>query len=178
MKLTLAYIFIFSLVCSEGETQTSKGAAHPTAATSAPTKSAVSSDFKRTMTAAVDPTSTLLDLQTYTRDARLQMKTSQDRLLFAKLLIAISLGEKRRTDIQTLEEGAIELKSANAMLAIDSDLQANRNRQIDAFYADQFNQKWLPNEIKTCIQEELRIYAEIRKTMGIPAVADPITAQP
>ena len=122
------------------------------------------------MTAAVDPTTSLSDLQVYVRNARLQIRTNGDQLLFAKLLIAISLEEKRRTDSLALDEGVAELKAANEVFALDSDLPVNRHRQIDAFYANQFNQKWLPSEIATCNREERRIYAEIRKTLGLPEI--------
>jgi hypothetical protein len=51
---------------------------------------AVSPDFKRVMTAAVDPTSTVADVRAYIRDARIQIRTAQDSFLFAKLLMGIT----------------------------------------------------------------------------------------
>src|SRR5258708_20733840 len=49
---------------------------------------AVSSDFRRTMTAAVDPSSTIEDLVTYARQARVQVRTNQDALIFKKFIAA------------------------------------------------------------------------------------------
>jgi hypothetical protein len=78
---------------------------------------AVSSDFKRVMTAAVDPTSTVADVRAYIRDARIQIRTTQDSLLFAKLLLATDLSEKARKDAETIDEDLADLARGRAAYA-------------------------------------------------------------
>jgi hypothetical protein len=57
----------------------------------------ISPDFKRTMTAAVDPTSTILDIAVYVRTARVQVNTVRDQVLFDNFLLILSLRETVRT---------------------------------------------------------------------------------
>jgi hypothetical protein len=144
---------------------------------------AVSIDFKHTMTAAVDPTSTLADLTIYTRDARLQIRTKQDSLIFAKFLIGVNLFGKAREGDRKISEDLEEMKAARSAdsdlsmqliklpyteeLGLAADASAKR---IASARAQLVEDKDLPDVLLAYRTEARGLFADIRKSLGIPAI--------
>lgn len=146
---------------------------------------AVSPAFKRIMAAAIDPTSTIADVQAYTRDARLQIQTKQDGLLFAKFLIASEMYDKARADDSKLsrEEADVDETLAEYTRLVDaidtnspdtSDIKtADRaeRRLTDAQTIRNQDRPVLRAEVAICIRAAGTIYVEIRAALGLPPIA-------
>jgi hypothetical protein len=148
----------------------------------------VSSDLKRTLTAAMDPANKDSDIESYMHDARVQVRTKKDSELIGKMnqLLAIAAAQEQRYE-NTMERirKSGEKRPVAKMIEIENEYRAD-HLPVPAKLKDQittelkeeraeFDQQIKDDEadaIRAKKQESdaERLVAEIRHDLGLPPI--------